>query len=159
VHQTPLRNVTVAMREPWGIVGVVCPAEQPLLGLISLVAPLIAMGNRVVAVPSWRFPLLATDLYQVLDTSDLPPGVINFVTGHPDELATVLAQHDDVAALWYVGSARTSALVERESIGNLKATWVNHGRRRNWFDDHQAQGWEYLRHAVQIKNIWIPYGE
>jgi aldehyde dehydrogenase (NAD+) len=159
VHQTPFRNVTVAMREPWGIVGVVCPAEQPLLGLISLVAPLIAMGNRVVAVPSWRFPLLATDLYQVLDTSDLPPGVINFVTGHPDELATVLAQHDDVAALWYVGSARTSALVERESIGNLKATWVNHGGRRNWFDDHQAQGWEYLRRAVQIKNIWIPYGE
>lgn len=159
VHQTPFRNVTVAMREPWGIVGVVCPAEQPLLGLISLVAPLIAMGNRVVAVPSWRFPLLATDLYQVLDTSDVPPGVINFVTGHPDELATVLAQHDDVAALWYVGSARTSAIVEGESIGNLKATWVNHGRRRNWFDDHQAQGWEYLRHAVQIKNIWIPYGE
>jgi aldehyde dehydrogenase (NAD+) len=159
VHQTPFRNVTLAMREPWGVVGVVCPSEQPLLALISLIAPLIAMGNRVVVVPSWRFPLLATDFYQVLETSDVPPGVINIVTGHPDELASVLAQHDDVAALWYVGSTRTSGLVERESVGNLKSTWVNYGRRRNWFDDHQAQGWEYLRHAIQIKNIWIPYGE
>ena len=159
VHQTPFRNVTLAMPEPWGIMGMVCPAEHPLLALVSLIAPAIAMGNRVVAIPSWRFPLLATDFYQVLDTSDVPPGVVNIVTGHPDELAKVLAQHDDVAALWYVGSARFSAIVERESIGNLKATWVNDGKRRNWLDDHQAQGWEYLRHAVQIKNIWVPYGE
>ena len=159
VHQTPFRNVTLAMPEPWGVMGLVCPAEHPLLALVSLIAPAIAMGNRVVAIPSWRFPLLATDFYQVLDTSDVPPGVVNIVTGHPDELSKVLAQHDDVAAVWYVGSAKFSAIVERESIGNLKSTWVNHGKRRNWLDDHQAQGWEYLRHAVQIKNIWVPYGE
>jgi aldehyde dehydrogenase (NAD+) len=159
LHRTPFRNVTLAMPEPWGVVGVVCPAEQPLLALVSLVAPMIAMGNRVVAVPSWRFPLLATDFYQVLDTSDVPGGVINIVTGHPDELAKVLVQHDDVAALWYVGSAKESGALERESAGNLKYTWVNHGKRRNWLDDHQSQGWEYLRHAVQIKNIWVPYGE
>jgi aldehyde dehydrogenase (NAD+) len=159
VHRTPFRNVTLAMPEPWGVVGVVCPAENPLLAFVSLVAPLIAMGNRTVAVPSWRFPLLATDFYQVLDTSDVPAGVLNIVTGHPDELATVLAQHDDVAALWYVGSAKVSGSLEWESAANLKSTWVNHGKRRNWFDDHQAQGWEYLRHAVQIKNIWVPYGE
>jgi aldehyde dehydrogenase (NAD+) len=159
VHQTPFRNVTLAMPEPWGVIGIVCPAEHPLLALVSLMAPAIGMGNRVVAIPSWRFPLLATDFYQVLETSDVPPGVVNIVTGHPDELAKVLAQHDDVAALWYVGSTKFSAMVERESIGNLKSTWVNQGKRRNWLDDHQAQGWEYLRHAVQIKNIWVPYGE
>ncbi len=159
VHQTPFRNVTLAMPEPWGVVGIICPAEHPLLALVSLVAPVIALGNRAVTVPSWRFPLLATDFYQVLDTSDVPGGVINIVTGHPDELARVLAQHHDVAALWYVGSAKMSGSIERESAGNLKSTWVNHGKRRNWFDDHQAQGWEYLRHAVQIKNIWVPYGE
>jgi len=159
VHQTPFRNVTLAMPEPWGVMGMICPAEHPLLALVSLIAPAIAMGNRVVAIPSWRFPLSATDFYQVLDTSDVPPGVVNIVTGHPDELAKVLARHDDVAALWYVGSAKVSAIVERESIGNLKATWVNYGKCRNWLDDHQAQGWEYLRHAVQIKNIWVPYGE
>ena len=123
VHQTPFRNVTLAMPEPWGVVGVVCPAEQPLLALVSLVAPLIAMGNRVVTIPSWRFPLLATDFYQVLDTSDVPAGVINIVTGHPDELAKVLAQHDDVAALWYVGSAKieriTRTRICRQSQGHL----------------------------------------
>jgi aldehyde dehydrogenase (NAD+) len=159
VHQTPFQNVTLAIPEPWGVMGIICPAERPLLALVSLIAPAIALGNRVVVNPSWRFPLLATDLYQVLDTSDVPPGVINMVTGNPDELAKVLAQHDDVAALWYIGSAKVSAIVERESAGNLKPTWVNHGKRRNWLDDHQAQGWEYLRRAVQIKNIWVPHGE
>jgi aldehyde dehydrogenase (NAD+) len=159
IHQTPFRNLTLLLREPWGIVGVICPAEQPLLAFISLIAPLIATGNCVVAVPSWRYPLLATDFCQVLDTSGLPAGVVNVITGHPDELAIALAQHDNVASVWYVGSARTSALVERESAGNLKTTWVNHGKRRNWLDDHQAQGWEYLRRTVQIKNIWVPYGE
>src|SRR5260370_755334 len=139
IASVTFRNVTLAMPEPWGVMGMVCPAEHPLLALVSLIAPAIAMGNRVVAIPSWRFPLLATDFYQVLDTSDVPPGVVNIVTGHPDELAKVLAQHDDVAALWYVGSARFSAIVERESIGNLKATWVNDGKRRNWLDDHQAR--------------------
>ena len=159
VHQTPFQNVTLAIPEPWGVMGIICPAERPLLALVSLIAPAIALGNRVVVNPSWRFPLLATDLYQVLDTSDVPPGVINMVTGNPDELAKVLAQHDDVAALWYIGSAKVSAIVERESAGNLKPTWVNHGKRRNWLDDHQAQGWEYLRRAVQIKIIWVPHGE
>jgi aldehyde dehydrogenase (NAD+) len=159
IHQTPFRNLTLATREPWGVVGVVCPAEQPLLALISLFAPLIVTGNCVVAIPSWRFALVATDFYQVLDTSELLPGVVNIITGNADELAIFLAQHDEVASVWYVGSARTSAIVERESAGNLKSTWVNHGKRRNWLDDHQAQGWEYLRHAVQVKNIWIPYGE
>jgi len=159
VHPTPLRNVTLAMHEPWGVMGVVCPDEAPLLAFVSLVGPALAMGNRVVAVPSARWPLAATDLYQVLDTSDLPAGALNIVTGVRDELAEVLARHDEVAALWYVGSAEGSAMVERESVGNLKATWVNAGRRRDWLDPEQAEGREYLRHAVQVKNIWVPYGE
>jgi aldehyde dehydrogenase (NAD+) len=159
VHPTPFRTVTLAMPEPFGVMGIICPVEFPLLSLISLVAPAIAMGNRAIVVPSWKYPLLATDLYQVLETSDLPGGVINIVTGHSDELATVLAQHDEVGALWYVGSAQTSAAIERESIGNLKSTWVNHGRKRDWLNPIQGQGWEYIRRATQIKNIWVPYGE
>jgi aldehyde dehydrogenase (NAD+) len=159
VHHTPFRNVTLAMPEPYGIVGIVCPIEFPLLSLISLIAPAIASGNRTIVVPSWKYPLLATDLYQVLDTSDLPGGVVNIVTGHSDELAKVLAQHDEVAALWYVGSAETCAVIEKESAGNLKSTWVNYGKKRDWFNPSQAQGWEYLRRSTQIKNIWVPYGE
>jgi aldehyde dehydrogenase (NAD+) len=159
VHHTPMRNVTLAMPEAWGVMGVACPDEAPLLAFLSLVMPAVAMGNRVVVVPSPRSPLVATDLYQVLDTSDVPGGVINIVTGDRDELSDTLSKHDDVACMWYVGSAEGSEMVERNSTGNLKATWVNHGLARNWLDDEQAFGREYLRRATQIKNIWVPYGE
>jgi aldehyde dehydrogenase (NAD+) len=159
IHQTPFRNVTLAMPEPWGILGVVCPEANPLLGFLSLVLPAVAMGNAVVAVPSARYPLAATDLYQVFDTSDLPAGVINIVTGNQLELAKVLAQHLEIAALWFFGSKSGSEMVERESAGNLKATWVTHGKARDWFKPEQVQGEEFLRHATQIKNIWVPYGE
>lgn len=159
VHATPVRNVTLAMPEPLGVVGVVCPDEAPLLSLLSLTLPLIALGNRVVAVPSERYPLLATDLYTVLDTSDVPGGVLNLVTGPQDALLGTLAAHDEVDALWYVGTAEGSAVVERASVGNLKRTWVNDGRARDWFDPVQGQGTEYLRRGTQVKNIWVPYGE
>jgi aldehyde dehydrogenase (NAD+) len=158
VHATRTRNVTLAMVEPWGVMGIICPDEAPLLGFVSLVLPALALGNRVIAVPSSRHALIATDLYQVFDTSDLPPGVINIVTGARDELAKILAQHDDVAALWYVGSHAGSTMVERESAGNLKATWVSHGRPRDWLSA-EGQGPQYLRRASQVKNIWVPYGE
>jgi aldehyde dehydrogenase (NAD+) len=159
VHHTPYRNVTLAMPEPIGVLGVVCPDAWPLLGLISTVLPAIAMGNTVVAIPSTRAPLAATDLYQVLDTSDLPGGVVNIVTGLRDELAPVLAAHDDVDGLWYFGSAEGSAEVERLSAGNMKRTWVDHGRGRDWTDARQAEGEEFLEQATQVKNIWVPYGE
>ncbi len=159
VHHTPYRNVTLAMPEPIGVVGMACPDEPALLGLVSLVAPAVAMGNTVVAIPSERWPLVATDFYQVLDTSDVPGGVVNIVTGKRDELAEVLAAHDDVEAMWYFGSLEGSAMVERLSAGNLKRTWVSYGRARDWADPRQGEGAEFLRQATQIKNIWIPYGE
>ena len=157
VHATKSRHVTLAMNEPFGVMGVLCPDDMPLLGFVSLVMPAIAMGNRVVAVPSPVHPLAATDFYQVLDTSDVPGGVVNIVTGDRDELAKTLAEHDDVAALWYFGGAGT-AMVEKASAGNLKPTWCGNGTRRNWLDRTQGQGPEYLRRATQVKNIWIPYG-
>lgn len=159
VHHTPFRNVTLAMNEPWGVMAISCPDETPLLSFISLVMPAIAMGNRVIVTPSYSHALIATDLYQVLDTSDVPAGVINIVTGVQDELAKTLAQHDDIAAMWYVGSKEGSAMVEKSSVGNLKATWVNYGKSRDWFDAIQGQGREYMRRAVQVKNIWVPYWE
>ncbi|MFC4626167.1 aldehyde dehydrogenase family protein [Daeguia caeni] len=158
VHATKSRHVTLAMNEPWGVMGIVCPDEAPLLSLVSLVLPTMAMGNRTVVVPSSRHPLIAGDFYQVLDTSDVPDGVVNIVTGERDLLARTLAEHDDVAALWYFGSREGSAMVEEASAGNLKATWVNHGRMPNWFNTSEGQGRDYLRRAVQVKNIWVPYG-
>ena len=159
IHAPPLRGVALAMHEPIGVVGVACPDEAPLLGFISLVAPLIAMGNRVVAVPSERHPLAATDFYQVLETSDVPAGVVNIVTGERDALAKVLAEHDDVDALWVFGSQEASTAAERLSIGNLKRTLVDHGLALDWYDRVASEGPILLRHAVQVKNIWIPYGD
>jgi aldehyde dehydrogenase (NAD+) len=157
IHSVPFRNITLAMREPWGVLGIVCPPEYPLLSFVSLVAPALAMGNRLVVIPSWQYPLIITDVYQVLDTSDVPGGVINLVTGDPFELGQVLAQHDDVAAVWCVGSQQLCEQIERHSSGNLKSTWVSFGKRRDWFGE--GQGTEYLRRSIQIKNIWVPYGE
>ena len=159
VHSTKSRHVTLAMNEPWGVMGIVCPDELPLLSFVSLVLPAIAMGNRVIAVPSARHPLLATNFYQVLDTSDVLGGVVNIVTGERDVLAKTLAEHDEVDAIWYVGSKEGSTMVEIASCGNLKATWINNGRQRDWLSNSQGLGKDFLRRAVQVKNIWVPYGE
>ncbi|HET6762580.1 MAG TPA: aldehyde dehydrogenase family protein, partial [Longimicrobiaceae bacterium] len=159
VHHTPFRNVTLAMPEAIGVMGIACPTAFPLLGFVSTVAPAIAMGNRVVVVPSERWPLAATDFYQVLDTSDVPGGVVNIVTGRRDELAETLAAHDDVEAMWYWGPREGSATVERLSAGNMKRTWVSYGQARDWNDAVQGEGAEFLRNATHVKNIWVPYGE
>jgi aldehyde dehydrogenase (NAD+) len=159
VHHTPFRNVTLAMPEPIGVMGLVCPDEASLLGFVSTVAPLIAMGNAVVAVPSERWPLPATDLYQVIETSDVPSGVINIVTGLRSELVPTLAAHDDVDGIWYFGSAEGSEEVERLSTGNMKRTWVSRGRHLDWWSDDETGGEPFLREAIQWKNIWVPYGE
>lgn len=158
VHRVPARNVTLAMKEPVGTMGVVAPEAPSLLGFIATVIPPMALGNTVVAIPSERHPLLATDFYQVLDTSDVPGGVINIVTGPRDELTAVLAAHDNVDGIWYFGTLEGSAEVERLSAGNMKRSWVDYGRPRDWFGDDGA-GEEFLRHATEIKNIWVPYGE
>jgi aldehyde dehydrogenase (NAD+) len=157
VHQVPIRGVALAMHEPIGVVGAVCPPSYPLLGLVSLVAPLVAMGNTVVAVPSEAHPLAATDFYTLLDSSDVPGGVVNLVTGRADALARVLAAHDDVDAVWYVGSHEGAAAVERASVGNLKRTWTE-WTPRDWAEPRVGEGREFLRRAVQVKNLWIPYG-
>jgi aldehyde dehydrogenase (NAD+) len=159
VHATPLRGVVLAIKEPIGVMGIACPDEYPLLGFVSLVAPAIAMGNTVVVVPSELYPLSATDFYQVLETSDVPAGVVNIVTGKRDALIKVLADHDDVASVWYFGSADGSKMVEAASVTNMKRTWVNYGHARDWLDRVQGEGEEFLREATQVKNIWTPYGE
>ncbi len=159
VHRPPMRGVVLAMREAIGVIGMSCPEQHPLLGFISLVAPAIAMGNAVIALPSPIAPLSATDCYQIFETSDLPTGVVNIVTGDRDPLSKVLAEHHDVNAMWYFGSAEGSKQVELASTGNMKRTWVNYGHPRSWLDPVQGEGEEFLRESTQVKNIWVPYGE
>jgi aldehyde dehydrogenase (NAD+) len=159
VHNPPFRNIAIAMNEPIGTVGVICPTDTPLLGFLSLVMPLLAVGNTVVAVPSEKYPLITGDLYQLFDTSDLPGGVVNIVTGYVSQLLKTLAEHDDVDAIWCYGDEATVASAKAMSTGNLKQVWTNEGRAIDWFDPKVAEGRWYLEHATQVKNIWVPYGE
>ncbi len=159
VHHTTHRNVTLAMPERLGVMAIICPDEVPLLGFVSMVMPALAMGNNVIVVPSEAAPFSATDFYQILETSDVPAGTINIITGHKEELTKEIAKHDDVDGIWYYGTADGSKEVELLSTDNLKRTWVNYGKYRNWYDKTQGEGQAYLRNASQIKNIWIPYGE
>jgi len=152
VHNTPIRNVTLAIPEPIGVMGLICPDDQPLLAIATLAAAALAMGNTLVVVPSPLHPLSATDLYQVLETSDVPAGTFNIVTGERDELAKTLAEHDDVDAVWYAGPQAGRAMVERASALNMKRTWTLPERGPLPGMD------EILRQATQIKNIWVPYG-
>jgi len=158
VHHTPIRGVTLAMNEPVGVLGIAAPDEFPLLGFVSLVAPAIAVGNTVIVIPSEPNPLAATEFYTVLETSDVPDGVINVITGAKDALAKVLAEHDDVDGMWYFGTAGGMKAVELASAANMKRTWTS-ARTRDWLDTRQGEGREFLRRATEVKNIWIPYGE
>ena len=149
VHDTVTGHVTLAMKEPFGTMGLICAEEAPLAGFLSLVLPAIAMGNRVIALPAQGNPLPALELSQVFACSDIPGGVINTVSGPLADLAATLAAHDDVAALWCAQPALAKQ-IEHGSAGNLKPVWQ--------IPDPLAQGESFLAAATQIKTIWVPFG-
>ncbi len=152
VHNTPIRNVTLAIPEAIGVMGILLPDDKPLLALCQLGASALAMGNVLVIVPAPDSPLSATDFYQVLETSDVPAGTFNIVTGARDELAKTLSEHDDVDVVWYAGSKDGAKAVQAASAGNMKQTWVMP------VTGELPEMNEILRHATQVKNIWVPYG-
>jgi aldehyde dehydrogenase (NAD+) len=158
VHHPPGRNITIAMPEPVGVIGILAPTQAPLLGLLSLVLPAIAVGNSVVAVPSESYPLIIGDLYQILETSDVPNGVVNLVSGRTAELGKTLADHDGIESIWCFRSNEEANAVRAASTGNMKQVWTNDGHEYDWFSP-QAEGRWFLQHATQVKNIWVPYGE
>lgn len=165
VGNPPFRAVALAMHEPVGVIGVLAGEEAPLLGLLSLLLPAVAMGNSVVAVPGERGATLMSELYGVFDTSDLPGGVVNLVIGEAADLGKTLVEHDDVNAVWCFRDQAAGAMVEANSIGNLKQTWAvwntagGGSRLPDWFDPAQGEGRWFLRHATQTKTVWVPYGE
>jgi aldehyde dehydrogenase (NAD+) len=156
VHGTQLRGMTYTLNEPVGVVGVVCPDAAPLLGLMSLALPAVAMGNTVVLLPSESGPLPAVELYRLLEMSDVPSGVFNILTGLHSEMQSHLAQHDGVDALWHFGAPEDRTSAEKLSVGNLKQTWT--AEPFDWASS-EAEGQYFLRHATQVKNIWVPFGE
>jgi aldehyde dehydrogenase (NAD+) len=158
VHNVPIRGVALAMHESIGVMGIGAPEEFPLLGFVSTVAPAIATGNAVVVIPSQAYPLAATDFYSVLETSDVPAGVVNIVTGEKNALVKTLAEHDDIESMWYFGDKEGVTAVELASASNMKRTWAT-WHERAWMDTADGEGREFLREGTQVKNIWVPYGE
>ncbi|MDU8928029.1 aldehyde dehydrogenase family protein [Alisedimentitalea sp. MJ-SS2] len=156
-HGVPIRGVALAMREPVGVIGAVCADEAPLLGLVTAIGAAMSMGNRAVLIASEPYPLAATDFYQVLETSDVPGGVVNILTGAHNELAPTLAGHMDVDSVWSFSSSDISGMIEHESAGNLKRSWVNNGTARDWYGEGDSR--VFLEAATEVKNIWVPYGE
>jgi len=159
VKETQLYGTVIGLHEPMGVVAVICPDTSPLLGFVSLLGAAISRSNSIVIVPSEKYPLLALDLYQVFETSDLPGGVVNILTGDSDHLTKYLAEHQAVRSIWYFGSEEGSAFVEHTSSVNVKRTWVDHGVSREWSDSRQGQGEEFLYHATQVKNVWLTMGD
>ncbi|WP_341368583.1 aldehyde dehydrogenase family protein [Yoonia sp. BS5-3] len=152
-HGVPIRGVALAMKEPVGNMTVFCDDGWPLLGMISPMAAAMAMGNRITLVASEPFPLMIAEMYQLLETSDVPGGVVNILTGDHSELAPHAAAHMDIDAVWSFSGADISAVIEKGSAGNLKRTWVNYGKQI------EPSATDMLAAATEVKNIWIPYGE
>ena len=159
VQETQLYGTVIKIHEPVGVIGIACPDHAPLLGFVSLFAPAVARGNSVIVVPSEKNPLPALDMYQIFDTSDLPGGVVNVLSGQKDHVIKFLTEHQNVDAVWYFGSREGSKFVEHASSVNVKRTWVNYGEAREWDNDVQGQGEEFLYHSVQAKNVWLAMGE
>jgi aldehyde dehydrogenase (NAD+) len=157
-HGVPIRGTALAMKEPVGVIAALCPDTTPLLGLISIMAPAVAMGNRVILSASEPFPLIATDFFQVLDTSDVPGGVVNILTGPHSDVAKTMAEHMDIDAVWSFSGTDLSHEIEAGSATNVKRTWVNNRQTRDWLGA-DGEGKAFLVASTEVKNIWIPYGE
>lgn len=153
-----LRGPVLRLREPLGVLAVVCPDEWPLLAFVSLLAPALAYGNTVVMVPSAACPLLALEVCQDMATL-FPAGLANVVTGDRDHLTRCLALHQDVQAMWYFGSAQGSQFVEWASAGNLKPVWVNRGCLRAWDQEAEGAGPELGLRSARTKALWLPMGD
>ncbi|WP_435110304.1 aldehyde dehydrogenase family protein [Nocardiopsis synnemataformans] len=146
--------------EPTGVVAVFAPQSAPLLGLTSVVAPVIATGNTAVVVTSEEAPLAAVDLAEVLATSDLPGGVVNLLTGRVPELGPHLASHADVNALDLTGAGELAAEFERAAADTLTRVLRpgpgSDGGEDAWFDPDP--GTTRLKPFLETKTVWHPVG-
>ena len=140
--------------EPTGVVSIIAPNENPLLGMISLLAPTIVGGNTTVILASAINPLLAISLAEVLNTSDVPAGVVNILTGDREELLSHFASHKDVNAIIYCGNnLKEIKVVEEMATENLKRVSIY--RRKNWVEGN-SQSPYFIEKCQEIKTIWHP---
>ena len=140
--------------EPTGVVSIIAPNENPLLGMISLIAPTIVGGNTAVILASATNPLVAISLAEVINTSDVPAGVVNVLTGDREELLPQFASHKDVNSIIYCGNKKEELkVVEEMATENLKR--VSTYRRKNW-QQGNSQSPYFIEKCQEIKTIWHP---
>ncbi|PSQ80336.1 MAG: aldehyde dehydrogenase [Bacteroidetes bacterium QS_1_63_11] len=145
--------------EPTGVVAAFCPKNAPLLGLVSCMAPILVPGNAVILIVDNEAPTLALDLAEVLDTSDLPGGVVNILTGHRSELREHVGGHRDVNAILSVGaSTEERTILEREGAESVTRLEFRPDRgAAGWCsDDSQSPYW--ITPFVEFKTTWHPVG-
>jgi len=142
--------------EPMGVVGIVAPEKPGLLGLVSLLAPIVVAGNAAVAILPEKNPLASLELAEVLATSDLPPGVANLLSGRKAELSPHLARHMDVNAIADAGgdAALSKALAQDAAVNVKRVRRYALGAFRG--DD--AQGLDFIEAFTEIKTTWHPIG-
>ncbi|KAL0993593.1 hypothetical protein UPYG_G00110230 [Umbra pygmaea] len=157
----PLSGSALSIPEALGVVGVVLPDSSPLLSMVSLLAVAVAMGNAVVMVPSPKYPLPALEFIQVLQTSDLPGGVVSIITGGRDQLTQALANHSVIKAIWYWGNMEGCQYLQHTCSSPLKNLWLHCQEEVTdgggaWSQLPLSLLEEMWRQAVQWKSIWIP---
>ena len=149
--------LSFSLPEPTGVVGIVAPDSPPLLGLIAELAPALAAGNVAVAILSEAHPLPGLDLAETLGVSDIPPGVINLLSGRRGELATALGAHRDLNAIFdAAGDAELSAELDRLAAETIKR--VRHGAAATSYEDATADALERLEAVTELKTAWHPIG-
>jgi aldehyde dehydrogenase (NAD+) len=152
---SPHFNFTVT--EPMGVVGIIAPDSPPLLGLLSMIAPVIASGNTVVALASEKVPYPAILLGEMLATSDLPGGVVNLLTGFRKELIPTFATHEHLRAIYAAVEGPDRATLRLGGAASVKRIRFVEGPRAQWFAD-SAQGLDAIRDFVELKTTWHPIG-
>ncbi len=158
VRNVPIRGLALKLNEPVGKIGAFCPDDFPLLGIVTIMAAGLAMGNRMILISSEPYPLVATDLYQILDTSDVPKGTVSILTGSHKDLSDTMARHMDLDAIWSFSSSDISKIIQDGSATNLKRTWVNYGFKTDWSGAPKEVN-RFLEASTEIKTVWIPFGE
>jgi acyl-CoA reductase-like NAD-dependent aldehyde dehydrogenase len=140
--------------EPTGVVSIIAPQGDSLLGLVSVIAPVIAGGNTCVVLASETQPLCAVTFAEVLNSSDLPGGVVNILTGKPSELVSWFTDHMDVNAIVYgEKDAATKKMIREKSAVNLKRVYFYD--QVNWYSD-DGQSPYFIMDTQEIKTTWHP---
>jgi len=160
IHNPPMRGLTLAVKEPIGIIASLMCEYNPLLSLTTTISSLFANGNASLIVPSEKTSLIATSLYQVFETSDIPAGSINILTSRNNELNTTLAQHENIDGIWsFSNNSSTRSDIIKNTVFNLKRYWCPKNNRIDWSNESEEFLNAFLYESSQVKNIWIPYGE